>query len=270
MLWTNKEIKLLKMHYANNRLSSTKDLAKKLNRNVYAVYMKAQALGLKPKYKSNTKYTINENFFSKPNLLNSYWAGFIAADGGISAKSSKKVTRLIIKLQRRDKKLLYKFKKDINFTGPIKDREYYLSYDRTRISAVSVLEINSEKICADLKKNFNIIPNKSLVLKPPKQLTEKQILAYIVGYIDGDGCVSLIDNALRLNILGTKTTLFFIHKLLTKKLNLIHKSLPIVKRKNIYSYTIYGHNAKTTILFLKNNFKSILNRKWNKVYKYTG
>ena len=62
-------------------------------------------------------YTQNENFFSEPNDKNSYWAGFIAADGGIEKTSN----RLRIGLSIKDRELLEVFAQQVEFTGPITD-----------------------------------------------------------------------------------------------------------------------------------------------------
>lgn len=45
---------------------------------------------LRTKSQYKKVYSYNEQFFSKPNVLNSYWAGFIAADFYIR-KSEKKI-----------------------------------------------------------------------------------------------------------------------------------------------------------------------------------
>src|SRR5690606_18912325 len=53
------------------------------------------------------------------------------------------------------------------------------------------LDISSNKICNTLRRNFNVTPRKSLTLIPPQNLTKKQILAFIKGYVDGDGSISI-------------------------------------------------------------------------------
>ena len=48
-------------------------------------------------------YNKNHDFFTVPNKLNSYWAGFIAADGCVTGKHI-----LAIKLSEKDKEHLQK------------------------------------------------------------------------------------------------------------------------------------------------------------------
>ena len=40
--------------------------------------------------KGRRKYSVNDSFFSEPNEVNSYYAGFIAADGCIKSNNSEK------------------------------------------------------------------------------------------------------------------------------------------------------------------------------------
>src|SRR3990167_7821339 len=39
--------------------------------------------GKNPQSSEHSRFKCNEDFFGVPNILNSYWAGFIAADGNI-------------------------------------------------------------------------------------------------------------------------------------------------------------------------------------------
>ena len=55
--------------------------------------------------KNRRKHHIDDDFFSEVNELNSYWAGFIAADGNIS-KNNKCLT---ITLSIKDESILFRF-----------------------------------------------------------------------------------------------------------------------------------------------------------------
>lgn len=199
-------------------------------------------------------YYINSNFFSKPNLLNSYWAGFIAADGNLEKNTNK----LIIDLANKDVRHLYKLKKYLNFNGKIR---YYKYSDRSYVR----LGFKNLKICSDLKKNFNITSRKSLTLKPPKGLTKKQALAYIAGYIDGDGSFNINTMYkknkkhiyLRLSILGTKNVLSFIEKILSAKGKIYRQNERIFQ-------LVYWGDAKVTLVKkqILNLDLPLLGRKW--------
>lgn len=211
------------------------------------------------------KLRVNNNFFSKPTLLNSYWAGFIAADGCIL--SDKPV--LQIGLSSKDKNILIKFKNEIKFEGRIFER-FNTSGDGKKLYPTSVLRIRSEKITKDLYKNFNITPKKSWTLKPPP-LDKKKALAFIIGYIDGDGCISQKRNNLGgtvLKITGNKKFISWIKRTLEKCFNLkikgkIHKAW----QSDISFLLIQGKQAFDILNKLETLPISKLERKWNKIHK---
>jgi hypothetical protein len=122
----------------------------------------------------------DENFFSVPNILNSYWAGFIAADGCIRGYHDH---YLSLGLSKKDISHLEKFKRDLRLSNKI------TIYDKHNSC---ITGLSSNKICDDLKNNFNITPRKSKTLKPPNIKNKTNILSFIAGYIDGDGSVGKI------------------------------------------------------------------------------
>ena len=207
------------------------------------------------KFKANS---INSGAFSKPLKLEScYWAGFIAADGNLRKSQAKEIS---IMLNIRDTKHLRKLKKYLKYSGKVNVREYKCTGKVCRIS------ITNTKLFEDLVTNFNVTPIKSLTLKPPKNLTKKQSLAFIAGYIDGDGSIHTslgkrsITRQLVLNILGTKKMLCWIKNVF----NLQNKNL--FKIRNIYSFSIGGNRLvpKTLAPILKLKLP-LLQRKWSKI-----
>lgn len=146
------------------------------------------------------KYNVNDNFFSEPNILNCYYAGFIAADGCIPSRDRNS---LLIELSSKDRQWIEIFKKNLQIESPIRDRIDKGKYPMSGIS------FTSSKIIRDLKNIFNIIPKKSLTLMPPNIEDKKLKYAFICGYIDGDGSIIHYINEKRnrdtifLSILGT-------------------------------------------------------------------
>ncbi len=149
--------------------------------------------------KGNTyrkKHTYNEEFFKEPNVINSYWAGFIAADGCISDTGHS--INLKVSLKSTDIEILEKLAKDIEYSGPIPvysatyspaQQEKY-GYTSTSFYSAKLVIYAFGKAARDLKDNFNITPRKSLTLKFPGHLPDECKRAFIVGYSDGDGCIS--------------------------------------------------------------------------------
>jgi hypothetical protein len=96
-----------------------------------------------------SRYGVNSKFFNKLTEETCYWAGFCAAE----------------------------------FEGKV-----YLK-ERLGKGWSSQMYICDAGLIDALQRNFNIGPQKSLVLSPPNIKDQNLILAYIVGYIDGDGTV---------------------------------------------------------------------------------
>jgi hypothetical protein len=128
---------------------------------------------------------------------------------------------------------------------------------------------------ADLKNNFNIVPRKSLILKPPKKLSFEHSLAFIIGYIDGDGSIcktvdkieknnKVIDKEfIVLSICGTYEMLCWIKKFFDTLIP-TPKLANVLKTGNIYRYGIKGDRAIKLIKQLKLIGVPKLERKWNR------
>lgn len=118
----------------------------------------------------------NESAFSELTEESCYWGGFLAADGNVDAKQ-----RVRIMLNYDDIGHLEKFKDFMQSTHAISSNtnEYY------RCS----FEFTSAVVCKDLESQFNIVPNKTKILKFPHHLSDANMRHYLRGYFDGDGSV---------------------------------------------------------------------------------
>ena len=211
------------------------------------------------------RYNKISDFFENPTIRNSYWAGFIAADGNINDK----INAISIKLKSTDDIILKKFQEDIGHDGQI----YYYT-ERGKHSAT--LRINNAKTYfTHLEKHWNITARKSLTLLPPN-LENELALSYIVGYIDGDGYIGITKNnncktsKLELTILGTEKLLSWIGNTLYEYEN---KNLYIVSKiccKGNYFRLSYISNRAYKILKLLQDVETPfrLERKWNKIQEF--
>jgi hypothetical protein len=129
-------------------------------------------------------YTLNKHYFSVPNLENCYWAGFIAADGCLWTRGDA----VEISLQEADVDHLKLLAKHVGFNGPIEKCKHAGSFPTTQCR-YRLTFYKSQVWHKDLGVNFNVTPRKSLTLQPPP-LSGEFALAFIIGYIDGDGCFS--------------------------------------------------------------------------------
>lgn len=180
--WLEWEIKYLCDNYKKIR---NKEIAQFLNKKTKAVKDKAWAL------KITSFYSYDKNFFKTITPLSSYWAGFIAADGCLLHREGSNIYGLVIELSVLDKNHLLRFMDDIKYTGKIYDH-LSKSPSSKNVTVLSKLYISvSKEFFEDLRINFNLTPRKTYRLAPPLNLDEENLLAYLIGYIDGDGSICL-------------------------------------------------------------------------------
>lgn len=245
--WTTEEDDLLKRFYS---IKTNKELNKILNRSLDGIQGRAKNLGLKKEIGGGfTRSTsVNYSFFKDPNVLNAYWAGFIAADGCVLDNGS-----VSISLSTKDTNHLMRFMEDCSYTGR-------LSYESSRVTNIyghkshcgekSKLSINgvSNTWIKDLYKNFSITPRKTFTLTPPNITNKEHILSYIVGYLDGDGCLYinnvkkngvLVKKRLYANFLGTQELLVWIVDFLNMYIPSVYNSL-VRNYGSIYTLSFSG------------------------------
>lgn len=258
--WTQKELCIIQENYGNIKI---KDLASLLpNRTIQAIQKLAQRLGLSANYSLAQRiYNFDELYFDNPNIYNSYWAGFIAADGCILRDGG-----IQIAISSKDIDILYAFKKAVQYDGPIK---IFISKNKEYAKITIWGAYRWQKM---LQKYWNVTRRKSNTLIRPKIKCKDLQLAYIIGYIDGDGSIFITNRAdLILSICGTKSVITWIAKVLNRcfgvKIPLLHyNGLSITNRKISWStnhtITIIRH-----LLDINTGFR--LNRKWDKINEIT-
>lgn len=135
--------------------------------------------------KCSRKYTFNEYYFNIiDNEHKAYWLGFLMADG----YNHESKNCVAIRLQLEDKEILEKFKKELNYTGPI--------YEFHRITAANKLNRSYCELClcspifSESLSNIGCIQGKTYLLQFPNLRTDL-IQHFIRGYFDGDGCLSI-------------------------------------------------------------------------------
>lgn len=182
--WTDEEISILKKWYGN--IPNDDLLLKIPNHTRQAMMRKASYLNLKrcDLREIHKKYSIDYKFFEVPNIGNSYWAGFITADGHLSRNKALHAKGVKIVLQARDKEVLEQFKQDVKYNGQVKDFANKDGYIYSKIDIWGVREWHT-----DLDKHWNITPNKTVRLQPPNITDEKFLHSYLIGFLDGDGTI---------------------------------------------------------------------------------
>jgi hypothetical protein len=210
-------------------------------------------------------YTKNEYYWTVPNIENSYFAGFIAADGCLYERPKGNSKQLLIKIVESDRQILERFIKAIQYTGQLKQvipKEYTYKNGYSFIGkSQSMLGVyKADQYFEDLKKWYNLNPRKSLTLEPPNLTNIELIKAYIIGYIDGDGCIGTVSNKShrkRITIKGTKIFLEWVKAMLAVNGGSIYCS------GNIYTLDYQNNNADAVYSQLVTMDVPRLERKWN-------
>lgn len=134
--------------------------------------------------KRNVEFSY-ENKLSKlliENNFNSYWLGFIMADGHFSSRNELKINVSIEDIKHL--KLLGDY-----LCVNIHERkgQSYGKYTSKDSCGISVMDVNSIK---KLKIKFSITNNKTYEGCDLTKLNEKYYLPFLCGLIDGDGCIT--------------------------------------------------------------------------------
>ena len=205
----------------------SKDLKSKLPRLKKVDY--ANQLRIKNGINPVKTNNVDHNYFSIPNLENSYWAGFISAAGCVYEQGIYKSVK--ISLAIKDLEHLNKFCEMTGANIPTFGESSYYQ----KVNKYASVSVRSKQWAIDLKENFNITCRKTKTNKPPT-LSYENSLAFIAGYIDGDGSYSwnIKQNSPTLSILGTKEVLEWIQ-------SVVGLSAKITYSKGCY-YTNYISN----------------------------
>jgi len=249
--WKESEDKILVEYYG--KISEKQLITLLPERSGPSIRMRTELLGIRKKQKITF---FNENFFEIPNILNSYWAGFLAADGYVVNNCNKLGVILAIK----DKEHILKFARDIDYRGRFVSRFRAFTTTPKRLKEQFGIQINgAKKLILDLYTNYNITQNKSKTLLPPNLQNDQLIDAFIVGYIDGDGSIN--EGKKSVSIRGTQEILTWIR-------NRFASIIPTKTNPRINSGIYIINFTNNTAIRLINYYKNIdvpkLERKWGK------
>lgn len=127
----------------------------------------------------NAKYKIDDDFLATIDTeLKAYILGWIASDGSIG-----KNNRMVVQIHQKDVSILEKMRDAAFPQLPIK---HYLFKRQVALC------ISSKKMCEDVCSHLKIQPGaKYDVIKFPELSTDALSWAFLRGYFDGDGCVTM-------------------------------------------------------------------------------
>lgn len=155
---------------------------------------------LQEKMKSR-KVEFNEEFFDKLDTEESmYWFGFLYADGSITINTNTYEHRLSLILQQRDEGHIRKLLKALgvsNVKEIIKFKESNFSTNPNKKFKQAYIRLSSKHMI-NVLCNYGFIPNKTyngcisekIFYTDNNELKDKKLfLAFLRGYIDGDGTI---------------------------------------------------------------------------------
>ena len=253
--WTEEKIALLKQEYP---LGNKQELAKKLGIKYKTLKSAATNFGVKSLQDKNF-YKLKVLF--EDSLLFYYWMGFIMADGQIDNKGQLKLV-LSIKDSGHLEKLANYLK--------IKTNTYKIKTQFSTAREYCRLNCQDAKYGKLLLDKFGLYGKPKTYFPPTKlDFTDRFFLAFLIGYIDGDGTFSKGDKIncdfirIELHAAWLKILESFEHQL--NKLGAINTKSGLNNRG--FSYLkIYKHQNLIWLksFAIKNNLP-ILERKWDSI-----
>jgi hypothetical protein len=208
--------------------------------------------------RKGSRYNIDQKAFDNDDLTTWYLVGLLAADGCIDEANN----RVRLTLHSRDLKTVNLLKEHFKYDGPL--------YFRGGGKYVGCEFTGVPDIVNTLVNRFNITQNKTATIKPPENIpTVNHALAYIIGYIDGDGCIASSHGNQIITIIGTCDILQFIKNVFSSYCN-IDTTIKKIKNTNMVYKLSFGGNLKTgKYIYLRNKLLSIdvpkMDRKWCKI-----
>lgn len=230
------------LHYGQDKCS--KLLGPGIGRTTIKQWLKELGLPIRTfaegkQYSNTHRRYKNEKYFQTESHNMAWLLGFLASDGTVDSKRN----RIKIGLARKDEEILEKIRQEVQI-------ENQLSYYTTN-KGYDVVEL--VWVCAQHKddlENYSIVPKKSLILKPPYNLSEKYWMDYIRGYFDGDGSISRSsDGNIRFQIGGASREIIeWIVEVLSKNCSIHKANISVDNRhKHLYYYFQYCTKASKEI-----------------------
>ena len=229
ILSEEKLAKAIKMYEEGNSLRSISTTLGH-SRGAITKILKENNVSIRTTKETSRRYTHNFDYFEVIDTQEkAYWLGFIYADGFIESKRKHGEQKVGITLSVKDKNHLEKFKASIQATNPILD---YTGGGFDPEAVFSKILLTSQKTVDDLKRH-GVIENKTFILTFP-DLEKELVPHFIRGYFDGDGTISIYEDAFKFGFSGNL-------EFLTSVKNFFPESkAQIEKDKNIYCFRIGG------------------------------
>ena len=235
-------------------------IGKAIGRSEGSVSLRGKRLGIE--FCDPSKHAIyskNMHFFSYPNIFNAYIAGWIASDGWIRPISSDKtINQVGISLAIKDIHILEYFKAVTEYSGAIRE------YDAGGYPQAELRISGVPQWLIDLENHWRLTPKKTYTLQPPNldTLSHEQLLAYMVGLIEGDGHVKKAKGTLVVSFVTASKPFSEWVAQVWGQLSGGEPTEYTHKTSEAYYINLYGKNARNLCRELLKVNVHRLNRKW--------
>lgn len=199
-------------------------------------------------------YSINDNFFNVESNEKYYLLGLFASDGNVCNLNN---TISISQSGDNGKLLVEYIKNTLQAENPI-----LIEHPKNGKPSYS-LHFRSKKIL-DIFKENNIIQAKSLIYQIPKYIIEDEnkLRYFLIGYIDGDGCIGIYDSYLIINFVCSFP---MVEQL--RNLSFFEKAR-YSSKKSIGEFRFNGTNAVSFGNWLYDDIRVFQSYKYNKFLDY--
>lgn len=271
--WNQNEILLLEKLTNEGSLSFKQIVPLFTERTANSLQLKSRERNFDSNYQYS-KWDYNRDFFKDPNPINCFYAGWLAADGSISFRNHgyENIYDLRWECHVKDKSMVNLFANELGYNGNIKvfQRDTSNNKHKKNSGIHCIIRLNNiSQMAEHLKNHFGLGPKKTHHLPPPNLNNLYLKLCYLIGYINGDGCVHLSKQNLTIKFYSSSLNILNWVKELTDELN-----LPQVRKKNrsikpigstqCFDYSIIGTSAIYLYCLLKSISVPILSRKWDR------
>lgn len=235
-------------------------------RSCVSIFLKSKGLHTKDK-----TYFIDETYFKKiDNHEKAYYLGLLYADGCITNKNTIRIS-----LQEGDRLVLDRFKMALKYEGPL----YYVGPQLLKNKYITkptiILSIGRISLYEDLIK-LGVVPRKSLILKFPTedQVPSEFINSFILGYMDGDGCIyqdSRHKNNFNISFLSNIDFIIGLKNVILNKFGVENKIIRHSKQSNVNTVKITFGKQQVVYNILTWLYKDSpvhMERKYNKYQEF--
>ena len=176
--WTDAEIDYIKSNY---KTLTARELSVHLKRHPEVVRTQIRKMGLISPFLHNKNNT--SQWLLEDSLESFYWTGFLLADGNFK-KYGDSIVKIRCTLSAKDRSHLQKLADRFNTRVHNK-----ISNGREQVE----LSVIDTAIVPQYANKFNITTNKTY--SPPSvqtlsKFSDYQLLSLLIGFIDGDGCIT--------------------------------------------------------------------------------